>query len=499
MNSTKGRKTTRKNTKTSSKIVPLTLHPPRCSSFWLPEPELSFAGEKTHSDPKVGIALYGPKSLGTSRHKKEVHIGIIGTGEGAEIAQEFLQNCAAGIDGDVEGKEGKIEHKHTPFPGCNADAGFRCDLQLSTDLVEPITQQERREITRIKIARERFEALLTLLGDKMALLKDKDHPLDYISIVLSKDLYDACRVVDYLEPKVGMVHRDLRRAFKAIAMKSQKPTQILQEATAAGINRKNKTLDHKSKIAWNLFTGLYFKVDGLPWGPVGLPPSSCFIGISFFRPLGSVSTLRTSVAQAFDENGEGLVLRGHDFEWDEDKYGKTPHLPAEMSKNLIEMVLKRYEQERRQPPQRVVVYKSSRYEPDELEGFQDALAAIGKYDLVALSTTSDMRLVRAGEYPPLRGTSFTVGDISYLYTSGYLSELGTYPHGHVPSPLQIADHVGDTSRKELMREIMILTKMNWNSADYAGLIPIPLRFSRLVGDILKEVVGEPEAKYKYYM
>lgn len=50
-----------------------------------------------------------------------------------------------------------------------------------------------------------------------------------------------------------------------------------------------------------------------------------------------------------------------------------------------------------------------------------------------------------------------------------------------------------------MREIMILTKMNWNSANYAGLMPIPLRFSRLVGDILKEVTEEPEAKYKYYM
>jgi hypothetical protein len=498
MSSKKNQKTMR-SMRTISKIVPLPLKAPQTSTFWLPEPELSYAGGKTHSDPKVGIALYGPRSLNTSRHKKEVHIGFIGMGEGVEKAQEFFQTCAEGVDGDVEDKEGKIEHKHTPFPGCDAEAGFRCDLRMSPDLIETITQQEKREINRIKIERQKFEALLSLFQDKMTLLKDKDHPLDYITVVLPKDLYDACRVVEYLEPKVGLIHRDLRRAFKAMAMKSQKPTQILQETTAAGISRKDKKLDHKSKIAWNLFTGLYFKIDGLPWGPVGLPPSSCFIGISFFRPLGSVSTLRTSVAQAFDENGEGLILRGHDFEWDEDKYGKSPHLPAEMSKSLIEMVLKRYDQERKQPPQRVVVYKSSRYEPDELEGFQDALEGIGKYDLVALSPTSNVRLVRAGEYPPLRGTSFTIGDVSYLYTSGYLPEPGEYPHGHVPSPLQIADHVGDTSRKELMREIMILTKMNWNSADYAGLLPIPLRFSRLVGDILKEVDGEPETKYKYYM
>ena len=81
-------------------------------------------------------------------------------------------------------------------------------------------------------------------------------------------------------------------------------------------------------VAWNLFTGLYFKIDGLPWGPTGLPPGSCFIGVSFFRPLGESSTLRTSVVQAFDENGEGLVLRGHRFHWD-DRKGKSPHLTAE--------------------------------------------------------------------------------------------------------------------------------------------------------------------------
>jgi hypothetical protein len=488
-----------RKTTTNTKIVPLPLDTPRRSTFWLTEPELSFAGNKTDCDPKVGIALYGPKSLHTSRHKREVHVGFIGTGEGVEIAQEFFLDCAKGVDGDVTNQKGELEHKYTPFPGCNADTGFRCEIKMSSDLIEPITQQEKREILRIKGDKEQFVMLLNLLQAKLELLKDKDHPLDYVTVVLPKDLYAACRSVEYLEPKVGLIHRDLRRAFKAIAMKSLKSTQILQETTAAGISRRDKKLDHKSKIAWNLFTGLYFKADGLPWAPIGLPPSSCFIGISFFRPLGSVSTLRTSVAQAFDENGEGLVLRGHEFEWDDAKYGQSPHLPAEVSKSLIDMVLARYDKERKQPPQRVVVYKTSRYEPAELEGFQDALKSVGKYDLVALSPTSNFRLVRAGSYPPLRGTSFTIGDISYLYTSGYLSELGEYPHGHVPSPLQIADHVGDTSRKDLMREILILTKMNWNSANFAGLMPIPLRFSRLVGDILKEVAGEPEAKYKYYM
>ena len=70
-----------------------------------------------------------------------------------------------------------------------------------------------------------------------------------------------------------------------------------------------------------------------------------------------------------------------------------------------------------------------------------------------------------------------------------------------PTPLQVADHVGDTTKADLLREVMVLTKMNWNSANVCGLEPITLRFSRLVGDVLREVPNdrEPQPKYKFYM
>lgn len=475
-----------------SKIAPLQLETPRLSTEWFEEPFLTFADGEIHSDPKIGIPLYGPRSLGTIRHKNEMHLGFIGTAEGIEQGQAFYEDCANGIDGDED---------HAPFPGCGVDVGFCSKLRMSSNLFEPITRQERLQILSIRNSRERFEAMLGLLQSKMDMLTRRDSPLDYISVVLPKDLYDECRVTEYKQKGIGEIHRDLRRAFKAVSMQFKKPTQILHETTTTGISSREKKLDHKSRIAWNLFTGLYFKVDGLPWGPVGLPPASCFIGISFFRPLGSSSTLHTSIAQAFDENGEGLILRGRNFEWDEEKLGKSPHLTAEMAEELVTMVLEQYGQERKQLPRRVVIHKSSRYEPDEREGFDQALKSVPEYDLVALAPNSNVRLVRAGKYPPLRGTSFTVGDVSYLYTNGYLPSLAAYPHGHVPSPLQIADHVGDTSRKQLLREIMILTKMNWNSADMSGLMPITLKFSRLVGDILKEVDPNviPEPKYKYYI
>jgi len=40
--------------------------------------------------------------------------------------------------------------------------------------------------------------------------------------------------------------------------------------------------------------------------------------------------MQTSLVQAFDEHGEGLVLRGHDFDW-------TPTRPAAARRTLPPM------------------------------------------------------------------------------------------------------------------------------------------------------------------
>jgi hypothetical protein len=162
--------------------------------------------------------------------------------------------------------------------------------------------------------------------------------------------------------------------------------------------------------------------------------------------------------------------------------------------------LRRYRAETLQTPARVVIHKTSRFLEAEREGFVDALSGIPQFDLVALSPMSEVRLVRAGNYPPLRGTLFSVGDLSYLYTTGYIPALKGYPHGHVPAPLQIADHHGDSSLREVVQEILILTRMNWNSAGFAGALPITIRFARRVGDIMREIPSdrEPVPQFKFY-
>jgi len=45
---------------------------------------------------------------------------------------------------------------------------------------------------------------------------------------------------------------------------------------------------------------MYCKAGGYAWSPHGLAPGTCYVGIGFYRPLGSrFPTMQTSLVQAF--------------------------------------------------------------------------------------------------------------------------------------------------------------------------------------------------------
>jgi len=87
-----------------------------------------------------------------------------------------------------------------------------------------------------------------------------------------------------------------------------------------------------------------------------------------------------------------------------------------------------------------VIHKQSPYSAEERGAFADAIAEVltksASFDLVGLRRYSDVRLVREGRYPPLRGTLARIEDRAFLYSTGYLPYLGRYPHGHVPAPVE---------------------------------------------------------------
>lgn len=456
----------------------------------LPEPLLKFGAGGRHIDQRAGIARYGPRSYGTTRHPSQVRVGIIGSAESIAAAAQWVADISAGVTGT---------DTQPSFPGCMSDRGFFTKLEIDDRWNEKLTQREIRALVKSRdLKRRRFDELVQLIDDRTRLLAERDQSPQYLLICLPDDIISKFRAITYKEGPVH-VSRDLRRTLKANLMRYRIPTQLLRLATTDG-----RDSTPVARIAWNFFSGLYFKAGGLPWGPTGMQHGTCFVGISFFRPLGKPSVMRTSLAQAFDERGEGLVLRGHDFEWDPDREGtRSPHLSSDQAASLVKSVLQRYQREQKQTPARVVIHKKSRFWPKERAGFQEILdSQVSAYDLVALRRQRDVRLVTTSLYPPLRGTRVQIGDLDYLYTTGFIPELAEFHGMHVPSPIQLADHVGqDTPRRRLLEEVLVLTKMNSNSCNFAGSLPVTLEFSQLVGDILRAVPEgiDPLPQFKYYM
>lgn len=469
-----------------------TVSEPSIRAQYLEEPLLEFADGRTHIDPKAGISRFGPKSLSAGAdHPRQVEVGFIGTAETIATTRTWLEQSAQGVPGD---------EKHLEFPGFQSDRGFLSQIVYDDGWIAQISQSELESILAPRKKRDRFDLAIGALDQKLGILARKDHLPRYVIVALPDELYRKCRVVNYVERGLGVVHRDLRRAFKAVAMRYRLPTQLVRMQTVDG-----RVRDNPAKIAWNFFTGMYFKAGGVPWGPTSLTPGTCYVGISFYRALGTANpTVHTSLIQAFDEHGDGLVLRGPEFNWNADAEGTpSPHLTETAAGELIRHVLARYKEELHQTPKRVVVHKSSNYWPAERAGFKEALRKqVQQFDLVSLTRQSRARLLPASKYPPLRGTRFSVGDVDYLYTMGFIAELGEFHSLHVPSPIQITDHIGqDTPREVLLREILVLTKTNWNSARFGGSMPITLRFSDLVGEIMREIPSDrdPLPQFKFYM
>ena len=87
-----------------------------------------------------------------------------------------------------------------------------------------------------------------------------------------------------------------------------------------------------------------------------------------------------------------------------------------------------------------------------------------------------------------------------MYTSGYTPRIRTYQGHYIPEPLFVI-HSGDTELYEVCREIMGLTKLNWNTTEFATQFPITLEFAGKVSKILSEIETEKPLQnhYRFYM
>jgi hypothetical protein len=498
---------------------------------YLPEPSLQFGGYFEHQDAKTGLSEFGPFGKNISGlHPSEIRLGFIGTRETVSWAQEWIARCSSYIEsenikkvsiGSTEDEQrlfdldafydtpqtlSRLEKILTPdFIGFNSDSPFNCDFQTNERWVRYILPNELAPILSLQNKTDVIWQLVNLFDENIASIADTDPTPDIIILALPPEIEEQA----YSVRVSGNFFLNFRRAIKARSMRWNIPLQLINESTATG---EGRNVQDVATRAWNFCTAQYYKANGVPWRITTLDEATCFVGISFFitQDFSDVLTMRSSVAQAFDYLGQGLILRGDYFNWDVQHQGRTPHLTKDGAKKLIRDTLNEYVRLKGHPPRRVVIHKTSEFwgkdhsEFNELDGFQEEIGNIFnrcETDFVSLAQ-SGTRLFREGKYPPLRGTYFSINNSQhYLYTMGYIPFLETYPQSYVPEPWQIMQHVGGSSPESIFKEVLALTKMNVNNCAFADGWPITLSFSKMVGEIMKHIPenGVVQPKYRFYM
>ncbi len=112
-----------------------------------------------------------------------------------------------------------------------------------------------------------------------------------------------------------------------------------------------------------------------------------------------------------------------------------------------------------------------------------------------------LKLYRDGDYPTLRGLAFLESDRkAYLWTHGFIPRIQNYLGKEVPNGLLVDVCQGEADLQVVLRDIMALTKLNYNACRFSGAQPVTIRFADAVGEILTAgPVEKPPSSFKYYI
>lgn len=485
------------------------------------EPDLLFSHGGRCIDQKTGLSLFGPlgSSTGENGLAHSITLGLVGSKKTIELSQRLI----AELNDIIPAPPSK---QFMPdFPGFSVKSPLNCRIQISDESIEVITRNELKELKKKKDFKDKVQYALQILFNKMRNISEREPRSDVVLIAIPSEIDEHCtqfwdrfghplirkKRKSRRTEKLGLSYEydslweaevdesadihfsSIYRAIKTEGMALDLPTQVIKVDTL-----KKKNTEDPCTVAWNLFVALYYKSGGYLWRLADAARGTCFVGISFYEAKDDYD-LRTSMAQVFSHRGEGLVLKGEKAE----KTGsdRKPHLDTKGMKKLLKTVLETYKRQEHSPPSRVVLHKSSQFSPEEIEGVEKVLSKIHQWDILALDH-SYLRLLRAGEHPPLRGTFAVTRDSRFhLYTRGYVPFQQKYWGPATPKPLTITQHEGDTPIRNLCKELLGLTKMNWNSSSYSIREPITMNFARKVGGILSEAETKvkPKERFLFYM
>jgi hypothetical protein len=301
--------------------------------------------------------------------------------------------------------------------------------------------------------------------------------------------------------------------LKARLLSAQLVTQIVRESTIAFeevLTEKAKPLRDLSAvqqdIAWHLATAAFYKSGGRPWKISGMREGVCYIGIVYkHMELSQDPQMACCAAQMFLDNGDGVVFKGNNGPWYTGKRGEF-HVDAASAKQILSTAIETYKTKHpnSKPPKELFVHAKTKFNDIEWRAFLEAAGAETRVVTVQIQEEFGLKLFRPGKHPVLRGSSLVIDrNLGYLWTRGLVTRLRTYVGREVPNPLSVKVCRGESDVETVLRDVLGLTKLNYNACRFGDGEPVTLKFADAVGEVLTAgpVVNDkiPPLPFKHYV
>ncbi len=455
--------------------------------FELPEPVLQFDpydASKKDAHPLRGLLRYGPfreRNLGAV--PETVRIATIAPAGQSRVLDKLFGQLAS-----VQQPRERIPYL-PQFPGFESALLRRVGLAAAPARIELPAGLDEQISIELKPQQLLADALQSGLS-QLALVRTE---WDVAAIYLPNTWERAFRG----GPGEDF---DLHHFIKATCAAQAMPTQM--------INDKAVKYFCRASVAWRLSIALYVKAGGVPWKMEPILDGTAFIGLSYaMRTDARTPRYVTCCSQIYDAEGSGLefLAYGTDASRVMRIDGVNPFLHRDQMRAVMARSLDLYlRRHAGAVPRRVVIHKNSEFKREEIEGCFDALARIDEVELIQVQDTGwrATRILgprrhgdkgKADNYPLRRGSLLTIGaDAALIWTQGSAPSVtggqAWYQEGKgIPRPLLLRRFAGRSDARTLGREVLALSKMNWNNDQLYDTYPATLGFAHDLAEVVKRM------------
>lgn len=500
--------------------------------IYIDEPKLKFGYNQSTEDSRDGLTLFGPYDKGPGI----VRAGFVGTQSSYRYYTQFVEEINRPIFTKSSGRPF--------FPGIKSVFGIEWSPQPTAKCV--INEGEIDSILSIANLKERTYSLVSLyLNEILKYINDEENAVDIWYVAVPNKVLSLCRAksisgkATYTKKQIEVFNSGQLSLFpeddegigeyiemyesdsdfhdqlkaRAIFNKIQSPIQVMLDSTLQFQSKREDEEyddDMKAHLAWTHSSSLFYKLGYLPWKLDSVREGVCYVGLVFKKLQDSIRNkgFACSAAQMFLDSGDGVVFRGNIGPWIS-KDEKTFHLDRASAKSLLKIAVDSYYAKHKTYPKELFIHGRTSFSDEEWLGFTEAIANCPQTELVGITIKENtgFRILKdngdpKSQYGVLRGLCYKVNDKSgYLWTKGFIPKTETANHLEVACPLQIEINRGSADIVTVMKDILALTKLNYNACIYGDGLPVTLRFSDSIGNVLTAIpeVNWAAKPFKFYI